>query len=69
MFSAHALLLDISQPFNHDALVNVYQSLTDFLSLVTHISGPSRVPLFGLTTIGQYAEVVIDDWLTTFWNN
>ncbi|XP_028397320.1 meiosis 1 arrest protein-like [Dendronephthya gigantea] len=55
---AHVLILDISQPFNHDALVNVYQSLTDFLSLVTHISGPLRVPLLGLTTIGQYAETI-----------
>ena len=51
-------MLDVSHPFNHDALVNVYQSLTDFFSLVTHMNGPSRVPLFGLTTIGQYAEVI-----------
>ena len=57
MSLAHALLLDISQPFNHDALLNVYQSVTDFLSLVTHIGGPSRVPLFGFTSTGQYAEV------------
>ena len=55
---AHVLMLDISQPFNHDVLVNLYQSLTDFFSLVTQMSGPSRVPLFGLTTIGQYAEVI-----------
>ncbi|CAB3988906.1 Hypothetical predicted protein [Paramuricea clavata] len=55
---AHVLILDISRPFNHDALVNVYQSLTDFFSLVTHISGQLRVPLFGLTTIGQYAETI-----------
>ena len=51
-------MLDVSHPFNHDALVNVYQSLTDFFSLVTHMNGPSRVPLFGLTAIGQYAEVI-----------
>lgn len=54
---AHVLIIDISEPFNHDALANVHQSLTDFFSLVTHISGPSKVPLFGLTTVGQYAEV------------
>ena len=58
-FSAHVLIVDLSKPFNHDILANLYESVTGFFSLVTHINGPCRVPLFGLTTVGQYSEVIV----------
>ncbi|XP_046845567.1 meiosis 1 arrest protein-like [Xenia sp. Carnegie-2017] len=56
---AHFLIVDLSKPMNHDALLNIFQSLGDFFSLVSQISGPSQVPLFGLNTIGQFAEVCL----------
>lgn len=55
---AHVLIVDISKPFNHDMLTNLYESVTSFFSLVTHINGPCRVPLFGLTAVGQYPETI-----------
>lgn len=55
---AHVLIVDLSKPFNHDILANLYESVTGFFSLVTHINGPCRVPLFGLTTVGQYSETI-----------
>ncbi|XP_032234993.2 meiosis 1 arrest protein isoform X2 [Nematostella vectensis] len=53
---ARILLVDYQPPFDADSCEYLQQSLTDFFSLVTHLNGPSRAPLFGLFALGRYPE-------------
>ncbi|XP_019624783.1 PREDICTED: meiosis 1 arrest protein-like [Branchiostoma belcheri] len=54
---AHIVLVDFSPPFGSDSCCQVQQALQDILALTANITGPPRVPFFGLFAIGTYPEL------------
>ncbi|KAI8489545.1 Meiosis 1 [Branchiostoma belcheri] len=56
---AHIVLVDFSPPFGSDSCCQVQQALQDILALTANITGPPRVPFFGLFAIGTYPEALL----------
>lgn len=54
---ARVLLVDYSPPFDADTCEYLYDTLMNFFSLVTHLSGPCRTPFFGLFVLKENPEV------------
>ncbi|CAH1258979.1 M1AP [Branchiostoma lanceolatum] len=56
---AHVVLVDFSPPFGSDTCCQVQQALQDILALSANITGPPRVPFFGLFAIGTYPQALL----------
>ncbi|XP_035672197.1 meiosis 1 arrest protein-like [Branchiostoma floridae] len=56
---AHVVLVDFSPPFGSESCCQVQQALQDILALAANITGPPRVPFFGLFAIGTYPEALL----------
>ncbi|XP_022802610.1 meiosis 1 arrest protein-like [Stylophora pistillata] len=54
--SARVLLVDYSTPFDADTCEYLQETLVNFFSLVTHLSGPCRTPFFGLIALTSPPE-------------
>ncbi|PFX18019.1 Meiosis 1 arrest protein [Stylophora pistillata] len=50
------LLVDYSTPFDADTCEYLQETLVNFFSLVTHLSGPCRTPFFGLIALTSPPE-------------
>ncbi|XP_027045665.1 meiosis 1 arrest protein-like [Pocillopora damicornis] len=50
------LLVDYSPPFDADTCEYLHDTLVNFFSLVTHLSGPCRTPFFGLIALTSPLE-------------
>lgn len=59
-FPARVLLVDYSPPFDADTCEYLHDTLVNFFSLVTHLSGPCRTPFFGLIALTSPLEVWYD---------
>ncbi|XP_078359773.1 meiosis 1 arrest protein-like isoform X2 [Oculina patagonica] len=55
---ARVLLVDYSPPFDADTCEYLHDTLVNFFSLVTHLSGPCRTPFFGLFALTSHPENV-----------
>ncbi|RMX44586.1 hypothetical protein pdam_00002711, partial [Pocillopora damicornis] len=53
---ARVLLVDYSPPFDADTCEYLHDTLVNFFSLVTHLSGPCRTPFFGLIALTSPLE-------------
>ncbi|CAH3104454.1 unnamed protein product [Pocillopora meandrina] len=53
---ARVLLVDYSTPFDADTCEYLHDTLVNFFSLVTHLSGPCRTPFFGLIALTSPIE-------------
>ena len=60
LFPARVLLVDYSPPFDADTCEHLHDTLVNFFSLVTHLSGPCRTPFFGLIALTSPIEVWYD---------
>ena len=60
LFPARVLLVDYSPPFDADTCEYLHDTLVNFFSLVTHLSGPCRTPFFGLIALTSPIEVWYD---------
>ena len=58
-FVAHVLLVDSEIAYSLDTCNALYSTLLDFFSLVCSLSGPARVPLFGIVVITSESKVKI----------
>ncbi|XP_071809144.1 meiosis 1 arrest protein-like isoform X1 [Asterias amurensis] len=53
---ARILLVDFSPPFSSDTRHILHKTLEELFALVCSMSGPSRVPFFGLYALSSHAE-------------
>ena len=58
-YTARALILDLQAPMSPATCSNIHAALRDVLSIIVHLLGPGRVPLFSLSVLRTYTEVII----------
>ena len=63
---ARAILIDLSPPLNSGSCHAVYESLSNTLTLINHLLGPTRLPLFSIIVLGNYPEVGKRNWKSLF---
>ena len=56
-FPARLLMIDLSQPFSTDVGHDVCEALENMFSLACNLSGPTRIPFFGVMALYNYPEV------------
>lgn len=56
---ARALLVDLQGPMDMTTCTNIYQALSDVLSVLVHLLGSGRLPLFSLLVQRSYIEVCV----------
>ncbi|XP_041472656.1 meiosis 1 arrest protein-like [Lytechinus variegatus] len=53
---ARILLVDFSHPFSAEICYDLHQALEHTLALACNMSGPARIPFFGLFALGAHSE-------------
>ena len=56
-FPARLLMIDLSPPFSTDVGQDVCEALENMFSLACNLSGPTRIPFFGVMALYNYPEV------------
>ena len=56
-FPARLLMIDLSPPFSTDVGHDVCEALENMFSLACNLSGPTRIPYFGVMALYNYPEV------------
>ena len=56
-FPARLLMIDLSPPFSTDVGHDVCEALENMFSLACNLSGPTRIPFFGVMALYNYPEV------------
>ena len=59
MLSARIVIFDACPPTSSDTCQTVRETLEKLLVLVCNLSGPCRLPYFGLTAVGYNEHTVI----------
>ena len=58
MYSARAILVDLSPPLDGNSCQNIQESLLYTLTLLHHLLGPPRLPLVTIIVLSNYPEVL-----------
>ena len=55
--TARAVIIDLQPPMDAGTCLNIKDALDNVLTMLTHLMGPCRVPLFSLSVLRSYTEV------------
>ena len=59
---ARAVLVDFHPPMDTSTCLNVQEALSSTLTLLHHVAGPCRLPFFSLIVLGNYPEVLDNEY-------
>ena len=59
---ARAVLVDFHPPMDTSTCLNIQEALSSTLTLLHHVAGPCRLPFFSLIVLGNYPEVLGNEY-------